>query len=120
MTDIVNIRLSKDANDVAERLVSTGKFENVVTAAKFALSYALKNHFDDFDPATYTVSDSTGSNYNVGSVDNDGKLAALLRAIYPETETPYIYARALMVFGLMKLGERITLEGMPPISVLCE
>lgn len=42
MTDIVNIRLSKDANDIAERLVSTGKFENVVTAAKFALSYALK------------------------------------------------------------------------------
>ena len=120
MTDIVNIRLSKDANDIAERLVSTGKFENVVTAAKFALSYALKNHFADFDPATYSVPDSAGSNYNVGSVDNDGKLAALLRAIYPETETPSIYARALMVFGLMKIGERIELEGMPPVSVLCE
>ena len=120
MTDIVKIRLSKDANDIAERLVSTGKFENVVTAAKFALSYALKNHFADFDPATYSVPDSAGSNYNDGSVDNDGKLAALLRAIYPETETPYIYARALMVFGLMKIGERIALEGMPPVSMLCE
>lgn len=120
MTDIVNIRLSKDANDIAERLVSTGKFENVVTAAKFALSYAMKNHFDDFDPATYIVPDSAGSNYNVGSFDNDGKLAALLRAIYPETETPYIYARALMVFGLTKIGERIAIEGMPHVSVLCE
>ena len=50
MNDIVNIRLSKDANDIAERLVATGKFENVVTAAKFALAYALKNHFDECDP----------------------------------------------------------------------
>lgn len=47
MNDIVNIRLSKDANDIAERLVATGKFENVVTAAKFALAYALKNYFDE-------------------------------------------------------------------------
>ena len=135
MNDIVNIRLSKDANDIAERLVATGKFENVVTAAKFALAYALKNHFDECDPSTYSIPDSSGSNYNVGSFDNDhlhiqdisqnaynhdGKLAALLRAIYPNSDTPYIYARALMVYGLMKIGERIEREGMPSISALCE
>jgi len=120
MTDMVNIRLSKDANDVAERLVATGKFENVVTAAKFALAYALKNHFDEFDPATFSVPDSAGNNYNVGTVDNDGKVASLLRAIYPDTETPYIYARSLMVFGLIKIGERIEAQGMPTISALCK
>ncbi len=120
MNDIVNIRLSKDANDIAERLVATGKFENVVTAAKFALAYALKNYFDECDPSTYSIPDSSGSNYNVGSFDNDGKLAALLRAIYPNSDTPYIYARALMVYGLMKIGERIEREGMPSISALCE
>ena len=120
MNDIVNILLSKDANDIAERLVATGKFENVVTAAKFALAYALKNHFDECDPSTYSIPDSSGSNYNVGSFDNDGKLAALLRAIYPNSDTPYIYARALMVYGLMKIGERIEREGMPSISALCE
>lgn len=120
MTDMVNIRLSKDANEIAERLVATGKFENVITVAKFALAYALKNHFEEFDPITFSVPDNAGSNYNVGSVDNDGKLAALLRAIYPDTETPYVYARSLMVFGLMKIGERIEAEGMPTISALCE
>ena len=62
MNDIVNIRLSKDANDIAERLVATGKFENVVTAAKFALAYALKNYFDECDPSTYSIPDSSGSN----------------------------------------------------------
>ena len=40
MNDIVNIRLSKDANDIAERHVATGKFENVDTAAKIALANA--------------------------------------------------------------------------------
>lgn len=120
MTDAVNIRLSKEATEIAERLVATGKFENVVTVAKFALAYALKNHFNEFNPASFSIPDSAGSNYNVGSVDNDGTLATLLRAIYPDTETPYMYARSLMVFGLMKIGERLEAEGMPTISTLCQ
>lgn len=120
MTDLVNIRLSKESNDIAEALVSTGKFENVITAAKFALAYALKNHFDEFDPSKYAVADSGGNNYNIGTVDKDGQLSQLLRAIYPETDTPYIYARTLMVFGLLKIGEKIENEGMPSVSSLCE
>ncbi len=120
MNDIVNLRLSKEANAVAERLVTTGKFENVITAAKFALAYALKNYFEEFNPENYVVSDSGGNNYNIGTVDKDGTLSALLRAIYPDTTTPYIYARALMVFGLLKIRERIETEGMPMVSSLCE
>lgn len=120
MTDLVNIRLSKESNDIAASLVATGKFENVITAAKFALAYTLKNHFDEFEPSKYVVADSGGNNYNIGTVDKDGQLSQLLRAIYPETETPYIYARALMVYGLLKIGKIIETEGMPSISSLCE
>ena len=119
MTDLVNIRLSKKANDVAESLVATGKFENVITAAKFALAYALKNHFEGFDPSEYSVADSGGNNYNIGTVDKDGQLSQLLKAIYPESDTPYLYARSLMVYGLLKIGELIEKEGMPTISSLC-
>ena len=115
--DLVNIRLSKEASEIAESLKTTGKFDDAVTAAKFALAYAIKYHFDDVNPATYAVPDSGGSNYNIGSIDSDGQLAVLLRAIYPETTTPYLYARALMVFGLVKLGERIHQEG---FSSVCE
>ena len=120
MNDLVNLRLSKEANDVAERLVATGKFENVITAAKFALAYALKNFFDEIDPENYVVSDSGGNNYNIGTVDKDGTLSALLKAVYPDTSTPYIYARALMIFGLQKIGEKIEAEGMPTVGSLCE
>lgn len=116
--DIVNFRLSKKANEVAELLKATGYFDFALTAAKFALAYALKNHFDEINPAIYSVPDSDGSNYSIGSLDSDGQLATLLRAVYPETTTPYLYARALMVFGLLKLGERIEQEGLPSISAL--
>lgn len=114
--DLVNIRLSLYANKIAEKLVATGYFDFTSTAAKFALAYALKNHFNDIDPETYTVPDTGGSNYNVGSFDGDGQLATLLRALYPQTSTPYLYARALMVFGLTKLGELIEKEGLQSIS----
>lgn len=115
--DLVNIRLSRKANEVADKLVDTGFFEYAVSAAKFALAYAIKYHFEEINPATYSVPDSEGSNYNIGTIDSDNQLAALLRAIYPETTTPYLYARALMVFGLTKLGERIDQEGLSGISV---
>lgn len=119
MNDITNIRLSKKANEVADKLVSTGKFEDVKTVAKFALAYAIKNHFDEFDPKTYVITDSDGSNYNVGSFDNDGRLSALIRAIYPDVDTPYIYARELMIFGLLKIGELIDKEGIPTVYEMC-
>lgn len=114
--DIINFRLSKKANEIAELLKSTGYFDYALTAAKFALAYALKYHFDEINPAEYTVPDSDGSNYSIGSLDSDGQLANLLRAIYPDTTTPYLYARALMVFGLLKIGERVEKEGLQSIS----
>ncbi|WP_373231807.1 hypothetical protein [Cohnella sp.] len=114
--DLVNIRLSRYANEVAEQLVASKYFDYTSTVAKFALAYALKNHFDEINPATFQVPDAGGSNYNIGSFDSDGQLALLLKTLYPETTTPYTYARSLMVFGLNKLGERISREGLHSIS----
>lgn len=119
-TDLVNIRLSKGANEVADQLVATGYFDYATTAAKFALAYALKNHFDEINPETYPIPDSEGNNYNVGSIDSDGQIAALLRALYPSMNTPYLYARALMVFGLTKIGERIERDGLQSISAFLD
>ena len=80
------------------------------------MAYALKYHFDEIDPLNYDIPDTGGSNYNVGSLDSDGQLALLLKSLYPETTTPYLYARALMIFGLTKLGNRIDEEGLQSIS----
>ena len=50
MNDITNFRLSKAANDVADKLVATGKFDHGTSAAKFAFAYAVKNFYGKFDP----------------------------------------------------------------------
>jgi len=118
--DLTNIRLTSEANAVADKLVETGRFENVATVAKFALAYALKNHFDEIDPIFYPITDGGGSNYNVGSFDSDGRLRDLLRALYPGATTPYFYARALMMFGLKKIDERLQREGFNSVHTLLE
>ena len=114
--DLTNFRLSTYANAVADKLVQTGFFDYATTAAKFALGYTIKYHYDDFDPASYQITDSGGSNYNVGSLDSDGQIAVLIKALYPQTTVPYQYMRALIVFGLTELGEKEEQEGIHAIS----
>ena len=116
--DITNFRLSTKANEVAEELKETGRFEDVLDVVKFGLSYTLKNHFDEISPGEYQMPDQNGSNYSVGSLDNDGQFRTLLLSLYPGTDTPYIYARALITFGLLKIGDRLHNEGFKSINAL--
>lgn len=81
------------------------------------LQLSIKNFYDTFDPSEYAVADSNGSNYNVGSFDD---LAPYVKILYPETDTPYIYIRALVNFGLIEIGKVIDSGGMPQIYTLCE
>ena len=118
MNDIINLRLSKAANDVADRLVETGKFDCILSVAKFAFAYAVTNFYESFDPGKYAVPDSNGNNYNVGSFE---ELAPFVEVLYPDTDTPYIYVRALIVFGLTEIGKVIDgASGMLTIYSLCE
>lgn len=104
---VVNIRLSELASNTAERLKSMGYFDTAIDAARFSLGYSLNNYFQEFDPESYVPTDSNGSNYNVGSVDSDGKLARIIGALYPECSSPYSYIRMLMIYGLTKINEKL-------------
>ncbi len=115
--DIINIRLSAKATDVAERIEETGFFEDKISIAKFAMAYAIKNYFEDIDPIEIdSTRDSSGSNYNVGSIDGDKFISRLIEALYPETKTPYKYTRSLMIYGLEKLGELLDRDELYPLS----
>lgn len=118
MTDIVTFRLSARANDVAAKLVDAKKFDSALSAAKFALAYTIKNHFDTFDPKSYSVSDSAGNTYNVGSFD--AQIVQAIYALYPGVDTPMIYIRSLVNYGLERIGDIIDQEGFPKVSALCE
>jgi hypothetical protein len=70
--DLKNVRLSANASEIAERIFESGLFEDRIGVSKFALAYAVKNHFDNIDPELLDVQyDSLGSNYNIGSIDDD-------------------------------------------------
>jgi len=118
MEDFTNVRLSAYASQVAEKFKDRGLFDYEYDAAKFAMGYALKNYYSSFDPSTYQVEDNNGSNHSVGSYDGDGQVATLIKALYPDTTTPYRYMRALMVYGLTELGKIDEKETITTISSL--
>ena len=115
--DYVNIRLSAKASEIATRIEDSKLFDSKISVAKFAMAYAVKNHFDDIDPLEIDSNrDSTGLNYNVGSVDGDKFIAKLIEALYPDTKTPYKITRGLMIYGLEKMGELLDNGQLYPLS----
>lgn len=117
--DLKNVRLSGHATDIADKMCDSGLFDDRISASKFALAYALKNHFGEINPELLDdLYDSTGTNYNIGSIDDDKFLFNLILSLYPNTTTPYRYVRVLMIFGLEKLGELLDEGRLFPISDL--
>ncbi len=107
MTDIVDIALSASASNVADEILSLGFFKNKSDVMTFAAAYVIKNHFGSFEPSTYYQPNTNGSNYSFSTFDSDGKWSSLIKALYPETETPYLYLRALMNHGLLLIEQKM-------------
>lgn len=104
--DLTNLRLSGSATAIADELQQTGFFDDRVAIVKLGFAYAIKRYYGKFSPAEYEKTlDSTGLNYNVGSLDGDKSMAILVKTLYPECSTPYRYVRAIICFGLGKLAE---------------
>lgn len=117
--DSVNIRLSAKASEIAAKIEESRFFSDKISVAKFAMAYAIKNHFEEFDPLEIDESrDSTGSNYNIGSIDADKYISKLIETLYPETRTPYKITRGIMIYGLEKLGVLLEENRLFPISNL--
>jgi len=115
--DLKNVRLSANASDIADRIFESGLFEDKIGVSKFALAYSIKNCFDNIDPESLdTQYDATGSNYNIGSIDDDKFLSQLILSLYPDATTPYRYARVLMIYGLEKLGELLDAGRLYPLN----
>ena len=114
---IVNIAMSAKASDIAARIEESKLFDSKISIAKFAMAYAIKNHFDEIDPLEIDSNrDSSGLNYNIGSVDGDKFISKFIEALYPETKTPYKITRGLMIYGLEKLGELLDSGKLYPLN----
>jgi hypothetical protein len=83
---------------VLDDLVQDGKFADQMQAARFAMSVAIE---DGVGPGSV---EGATTKWNVGSFDQDGEVATLLRALYPD-EPPYRMLEYLIDSGLTRLGE---------------
>ena len=97
--------ISSEASAFADRIMEDGLFRDQADVLNYAAAYMIKHHLNDFSPASYVLADTRGSNHAFSAFDPDGKMATMIRALYPETETPYLYLRALMDKGLLVLKE---------------
>ncbi len=117
--DYTNLRLSWKASQIADKILESNLFEDKATLCKFAFAYAIKYHKNDIDADFINEhTDSNGTNYSIGTLDGDKYLSQFIQALNPEIKTPYRYIRAVMVFGLEKLGERLDAGTLYPISSL--
>ena len=107
MSDI-NIRLPLSLNNIIKKIDETNYFSDAIVICKFAFAYAIKHHFEEIDPVKENDSaPADGMNWNVGSFDADKFLYNFVMSAYPNCESPYGYARGIIIFGLRKLENKL-------------
>lgn len=99
--DKKTIGITKANARALARLVAEGRFASELDAAKFAMAYAIHT---GIEPGS---TDGAETKWNVGSVDPDGSMRALLEALYPQTSEHYRLMEYLINEGLPALiGEQ--------------
>ena len=104
-TDKKTIGVTKPNEQVLSALVAEGLFASEIEAAKFAMGHAIKVG------VARGTSEGTGTKWNVGSVDSDGALRAVIEALFPDEGQPYRLVEHLMNEGLRLLD---TGNDLPP------
>ena len=86
-------------------LVAEGLFGSEIEAAKFAMARAIDNGVER------GTAEGAETKWNVGSLDPDGTLKAVVQALYPEETMPYRLVEHLMNEGLRSFD---TGDSLPP------
>ena len=96
--DKKTIGITRENLGSLQRLVQHGNFGAELDAAKFAMAHAIKSG------VTPGRTEGADTKWNVGSVDPDGHLRAMLSAFYPEEDEPYRAMEYLMNTGLSEIA----------------
>lgn len=97
VTDKKTIGVTNANGPVLTDLVVSGRFASELDAAKFAMAFAIKQGI------ARGVTEGAETKWNVGSIDPDGSVRALLEALYPGVPDPYRLMEHLMNEGLAAL-----------------
>jgi hypothetical protein len=102
----VNIAFTAAASEAADRICRVLPFEEKVEVARIGAAYALRSGMPLTRPEDFGR--TTGSNYNIGSVDPKGELLSLIGAFHPECdEDPARVLETLMSKGVLAIAARI-------------
>ena len=108
MADLTTIRLSVKASDIGTELADKFGFKDALPFFQFAMSYALSHHLKEIDFEKLDDEyDGAGKTYNVGSIRKSNLVTTALTHIVPNCKTPYRYIRVLMIYGTLKIKERL-------------
>jgi len=113
--DKVNIGLTNEANEVAEKIAELDYFEDKFDIAKFAFAYAIKNGLDK-RISEFNIGEGRGASWNVGTFDGDKYLYNFIISLFPDIQTPYRQIELLMNAGLIELGKIINESDLSGIS----
>jgi hypothetical protein len=112
MTDKKTIGLTAGGEKSMEKLMAQGCFKDMMDAAKFAMSVAIR------DGAVPAAVEGANTIWNVGSFDSDGQIRQIIPVLYPGCETPYRAAEALVDQGLARLLACLDDGTFDPVSQL--
>lgn len=109
MEDYKNIRISLAADVIVDEIIQKYCFPTRVSAMRFALSYALRDYRNEINfESLDSVYEKNGTNLNTGTIDDQNLIfKTLITTLFPDCETPYKYARVAIIYGLIKIKEKM-------------
>ncbi len=105
--DKVTVGVTREGAANLASLMESRWFDEEVDAYRVAIAAAVGAELNVAEALA-----GVQTKYNVGSLDRDGSIAALVRAMFPDASRPYDYAERLADAGLRYLKARIVDQGM--------
>lgn len=121
MEDYKNIRMSQEASDIVDRIRQKYGFSEKGKVMQFAMAYALKEYRDEMDYlALDALYPKDGINESLGTIEDGQIVKTVIQSLYPDCDVPYRYARAAIIYGLLKIRDKIDSDPSFNIAVLMD
>lgn len=101
IADKKTIGMTAEGRKVMDTIMEKGLFDDMMPAAKFAMSLAINNG------VAMGQLEGADTTWNIGSFDPDGEMRGIITAFYPSTKTPYRLIEYLVNTGLGILGRQL-------------
>ena len=112
MSDKKTIGLTPAGERAMEQLMAQGCFKDMMDAAKFAMSIAIRE--GDAPSAV----EGANTIWNVGSFDSDGQIRQILPVLFAGCDTPYRAAESLINHGLVRVRQIVEAGQFDAVALL--